>query len=172
MHVAKSTAGLAKSAVYHELHGQLSGLFADELDGLANAANTSALLYEVLPHLNWAGFYFLKGRELVLGPFQGNVACVRIALGQGVCGAAAARRETVIVPDVNAFPGHIVCDVASRSEIVVPLLKQGQLLGVLDLDSSELDRFDHEDSAGLNAIAQLLVASSDLSPLVGTIPRR
>jgi L-methionine (R)-S-oxide reductase len=165
MHVAKSTAGLDKASVYRELHGQLTGLFADERDGLANTANTSALLYEALPNLNWAGFYFLKGRELVLGPFQGKIACVRIPLGQGVCGTAAARRETVIVPDVGAFPGHIVCDAASRSEIVVPLLQNGQLLGVLDLDSSQLDRFDREDSVGLNAVAGLLVQASDLSRL-------
>ena len=167
MHVAKSTAGLDKASVYRELHGQLTGLFADERDGLANTANTSALLYEALPNLNWAGFYFLKGRELVLGPFQGKIACVRIPLGQGVCGTAAARRETIIVPDVGAFPGHIVCDAASRSEIVVPLLQNGQLLGVLDLDSSQLDRFDQEDSVGLNAVAGLLVQSSDLSRLAG-----
>lgn len=166
MHVAKSTAGLDKASIYRELHGQLTGLFADERDGLANTANTSALLYEALPHLNWAGFYFLKGRELVLGPFQGKIACVRIALGQGVCGTAAARRETIIVPDVSAFPGHIVCDAASRSEIVVPLLQNGQLLGVLDLDSSQLDRFDQEDSVGLNAVAGLLIQSSDLRQLV------
>jgi L-methionine (R)-S-oxide reductase len=167
MHVAKSTAGLDKASVYRELHGQLTGLFADERDGLANTANTSALLYEALPNLNWAGFYFLKGRELVLGPFQGKIACVRIPLGQGVCGTAAARRETIIVPDVGAFPGHIVCDAASRSEIVVPLLQNGQLLGVLDLDSSQLDRFDRDDSVGLNAVAGLLVQSSDLSRLAG-----
>ena len=166
MHVAKSTAGLDKASVYRELHGQLTGLFAGERDGLANAANTSALLYEALADLNWAGFYFLNGRELVLGPFQGKVACVRIALGHGVCGTAAARRATVIVPDVDAFPGHIVCDAASRSEIVVPLLQNGQLLGVLDLDSSQLDRFDQEDSVGLNAAAALLVQSSDLHRLV------
>jgi L-methionine (R)-S-oxide reductase len=167
MHVAESTAGLDKAAGYRELHGQLTGLFADERDGLANTANTSALLYEALPNLNWAGFYFLKGRELVLGPFQGKIACVRIPLGKGVCGTAAARRETIIVPDVGAFPGHIVCDAASRSEIVVPLVQNGQLLGVLDLDSSQLDRFDQEDSVGLNAVAGLLVQSSDLSRLAG-----
>jgi L-methionine (R)-S-oxide reductase len=167
MHVAESTAGLDKASVYRELRGQLTGLFADERDGLANTANTSALLYEALPNLNWAGFYFLKGRELVLGPFQGKIACVRIPLGQGVCGTAAARRETIIVPDVSAFPGHIACDAASRSEIVVPLLQNGQLLGVLDLDSSQLDRFDQEDSAGLKAVAGLLVQSSDLSRLAG-----
>src|ERR1700722_6915665 len=151
----------AKAVAYRELHGQLTGLFAGERNGLANSANLSALLYEALPNLNWAGFYFLRGRELVLGPFQGKVACVRIAVGQGVCGAAAERRETVIVQDVHAFPGHIACDAASRSEIVVPLIQQGQLLGVLDLDSPQLARFDQEDGVGLNAALALLVQSSD-----------
>src|ERR1700722_18230491 len=113
----------AKAVAYRELHGQLTALFAGERNGLANAANLSALLYEALPNLNWAGFYFLRGRELVLGPFQGKVACVRIALGRGVCGTAAERRKTLIVPDVHAFPGHIACDSASRSEIVVPLVQ-------------------------------------------------
>jgi GAF domain-containing protein len=155
----------SKSAVYRELQAQLAGLFVDERDGLANAANMSALLYEALPKLNWAGFYFLRGQELVLGPFQGKVACVRIALGRGVCGTAAERKETVMVADVNAFPGHIACDAASRSEIVVPLMHEGQLLGVLDLDSSELDRFDQEDSAGLNSAAELWIRSSDLKRL-------
>ncbi len=107
----------------------------------ANAANLSALLYQTLPDLNWAGFYFLQGRELVLGPFQGKVACVRIALGQGVCGTAAERRDTVVVHDVHEFPGHIACDAASRSEIVVPLLRDGRLFGVLDLDSPRVGRF-------------------------------
>ena len=151
-----------KTAAYRELHGQLTALFAGERDGLANSANLSALLYEALPNLNWAGFYFLRGRELVLGPFQGKVACVRIAVGQGVCGAAAERRETVIVQDVHAFPGHIACDAASRSEIVVPLIQQGQLLGVLDLDSPQLARFDQEDGIGLNALVALMLESSDL----------
>jgi L-methionine (R)-S-oxide reductase len=111
--------------------------------------------------LNWAGFYLLQEGELVLGPFQGKVACVRIALGRGVCGTAAERRETVIVADVNAFPGHIACDAASRSEIVVPLIKDGRLLGVLDIDSPQPGRFDQEDGVGLNAAAALLVQSSD-----------
>jgi L-methionine (R)-S-oxide reductase len=113
--------------------------------------------------LNWAGFYFLQDNELVLGPFQGQVACVRIALGRGVCGTAAQRRQTIVVPDVHAFPGHIACDVASRSEIVVPLVQAGRLLGVLDLDSPELARFDGEDRAGLNTSCELLLAKSDLS---------
>ena len=167
MHVVNSTAQLPKAAAYRELQQQLAALFAGERNGLANAANMSALLYEALPNLNWVGFYFLQAGELVLGPFQGKVACVRIALGRGVCGTAAERRETVIVPDVNAFPGHIACDVASRSEIVVPLIKDGRLLGVLDIDSPQIARFDHEDGAGLNAAASLLVQSSDLDRFVG-----
>jgi GAF domain-containing protein len=166
MHVVESTATVSKAAIYRELQGQLTALFAGERNGLANAANLSALLFQALPNLNWAGFYFLQGCELVLGPFQGKVACVRIALGQGVCGTAAERRETVIVPDVDAFPGHIACDAASRSEIVVPLIQNGQLLGVLDLDSSQLARFDQEDCVGLNAIVDLLLQCSDLGRLV------
>ena len=165
MHAVKSTAGLPKPAVYRELHEQLTAVFAGERDGLANTANMAAIMYEALPDLNWAGFYFLKGRELVLGPFQGKVACVRIALGRGVCGTAAERRDTLIVADVHAFPGHIACDSASRSEIVVPLIQGGQLLGVLDLDSPHPARFDAEDGAGLNAAAALLVRSSDFGAL-------
>ena len=161
MHVVNSTAQLPKAAAYRELQQQLAALFAGERNGLANAANMSALLYEALPNLNWAGFYLLQEGELVLGPFQGKVACVRIALGRGVCGTAAERKETVIVADVNAFPGHIACDAASRSEIVVPLVKEGRLLGVLDLDSPQLARFDEEDGIGLNAAVALLVQSSD-----------
>ena len=167
MHVVNSTAQLPKAAAYREIQQQLAALFAGERNGLANAANMSALLYEALPNLNWVGFYFLQAGELVLGPFQGKVACVRIALGRGVCGTAAERRETIIVPDVNAFPGHIACDVASRSEIVVPLIKDGRLLGVLDIDSPQVARFDEDDGAGLNAAAALLVQSSDLDRFVG-----
>jgi L-methionine (R)-S-oxide reductase len=163
MHVVKSGAELPKLAAYRELQGQLTALFAGERDGLANCANMSALLFEALPNLNWAGFYFLRGGELVLGPFQGKVACVRIAMGRGVCGSAALRGETTIVPDVDAFPGHIACDAASRSEIVVPLIQSGQLLGVLDLDSFQLNRFDQEDSVGLNAIVAVLLQSSDMT---------
>jgi L-methionine (R)-S-oxide reductase len=165
MHVVKSTAGLSKAAAYGEVNGQLAGLFAGERNGLANAANMAATLFLALPDLNWAGFYFLQGGELVLGPFQGKVACVRIALGRGVCGTAAQRRETVIVPDVEKFPGHIACDSASRSEIVVPLVQGGRLLGVLDLDSPSLGRFDGEDAAGLGAAVGLLLESSDLGRL-------
>jgi len=165
MHVIRSTAGLAKAAAYSDVNGQLAGLFAGERNGMANAANMAAVLYQALPELNWAGFYFLQGGELVLGPFQGKVACVRIALGRGVCGTAAQRRETIIVADVEKFPGHIACDSASRSEIVVPLVQNGRLLGVLDLDSPQLARFDQDDSAGLNAAVALLLGHSDLSRL-------
>ena len=166
MHPHDPIAGLAKPAAYRELKAQLAGLFADERDGLANAANTAAVLYHGLPDLNWAGFYLLRAGELVLGPFQGRVACVRIALGSGVCGTAAQRRDVVVVPDVHAFPGHIACDANSRSEIVLPLVQHGRLLGVLDLDSPSLDRFDEEDRMGLSAIVDLLLESSDLSRFI------
>jgi len=139
---------------------------AGERDGLANCSNLAALIYEALPALNWAGFYFVRGAELVLGPFQGKVACVRIALGRGVCGTAAERRETLVVPDVHEFPGHIACDAASRSEIVVPLIAAGRVLGVLDLDSPERDRFDREDAGGLEALVRLLLEGSDFGRLV------
>jgi L-methionine (R)-S-oxide reductase len=151
-----------KIDAYRELQKELAALFTGERNGIANAANMCAVLYHALPNLNWVGFYFLQGGELVLGPFQGRVACVRIPVGQGVCGTAAERRETVIVADVGAFPGHIACDTASRSEIVVPLLQHGRLRGVLDLDSPQLARFDAEDGKGLNAAADLLLHSSDL----------
>jgi L-methionine (R)-S-oxide reductase len=140
-------------------------LLAGERDGLANAANTAALLWQALPDLNWAGFYFLRGGELVLGPFQGKVACVRIALGRGVCGTAAQKREVIVVPDVEKFPGHIACDQASRSEIVLPLLQDGKLRGVLDLDSPNLARFDSADAAGLAATAAIFLQASDLARL-------
>ena len=169
MHVVQSTPAASKMATYRQLHEQMSALFVGERNGLANAANTSALLYEALPNLNWVGFYFVEGRELVLGPFQGKVACVRIALGQGVCGTAAERRETVIVPDVHAFPGHIACDAASRSEIVVPLIQSGRLLGVLDLDSPLLARFDDDDLAGLTAAVDLLLQHTDLARIVPAV---
>jgi L-methionine (R)-S-oxide reductase len=165
MHVVKSTAGLAKPAAYRELNAELAALFSGERSGLANAANMAAVLYRSLPDLNWAGFYFLQGGELVLGPFQGKVACVRIALGRGVCGTAAERRETIVVPDVQQFPGHIACDSASRSEIVVPMVSNGRLLGVLDLDSPRLERFDRDDGLGLEAAVDLLVGNSDLTRL-------
>jgi len=145
--------------LYAALASQLAALLAGERDFIANAANTAALLYAELPAVNWVGFYRLVDGELVLGPFQGRVACVRIPLGRGVCGTAAARRATVRVPDVHAFPGHIACDAASRSEIVVPLLKDGRLLGVLDLDSPRLGRFDAADQAGLEKLADVFVTA-------------
>ena len=149
-----------KPAGYEQLAAQLQGLLHGESDAIANAANTAALIFDALPDVNWAGFYFLRGGELVVGPFQGKPACVRIALGRGVCGTAAARRETLIVPDVNAFPGHIACDGASQSEVVVPLIAAGRVLGVLDLDSPRLARFDEVDARGLERLAALFVAAS------------
>lgn len=166
MHTLHSTAGLPKSEAYRQAKTQLEAVLDGESDGLANAANMAALLAQLLQDLNWAGFYFLRRQELVLGPFVGKVACVRIALGRGVCGTAAQRRETVVVPDVHAFPGHIACDAASRSEIVVPLLRDGVLFGVLDLDSPKPGRFDAEDAAGLEAMVQTLLRGSDLTRLV------
>ncbi len=149
-----------KGAGYTELTADLRALLAGEADPIANAANTAALLFGALPGINWAGFYFLRGRELVLGPFQGKPACVRIALGRGVCGTAAERRTTIVVPDVHEFPGHIACDALSRSEVVVPLIGAGGLLGVLDIDSPEPGRFDDEDARGLERLAALLLAAS------------
>jgi GAF domain-containing protein len=148
-----------KGADYASLVEELRALLAGEHDAIANAANTSALLYEALPQLNWAGFYFLKDGGLVVGPFQGKPACVRIALGKGVCGTAAVQRHTIVVPDVHAFPGHIACDAASRSEIVIPLLRGNELLGVLDLDSPVTNRFDDEDRTGLERLAKVFLES-------------
>jgi L-methionine (R)-S-oxide reductase len=152
-----------KTVLYRELLLQAQGLFAGERDAIANGANLAALLWHGLPDLNWAGFYFLKAGVLVLGPFQGKPACVRLAPGKGVCGAAAAARRTVVVPDVHEFPGHIACDTASNSELVVPLVKDGTLLGVLDLDSPLHARFDAEDARGLEVLAQAWVEASDCS---------
>jgi GAF domain-containing protein len=146
-----------KAALYAQLASSLRALIEGERDEIANLANASALLYESLPDLNWAGFYLLKQGELVVGPFQGRPACVRIALGKGVCGTAAARRETIVVPDVNAFPGHIACDSASQSEIVVPMVRDGELSGVMDLDSPKLARFDAEDREGLERFVAILL---------------
>lgn len=144
---------------YAELRLALRGLVADEPDLIANLANVSALLYAGLPDVNWVGFYLLRDGELVVGPFQGLPACVRIALGEGVCGIAAAERRTLRVADVDAFPGHIPCDAASRSEIVVPLVVEGELLGVLDVDSPSLTRFDEQDQAGLESLVAELLAN-------------
>src|SRR6267143_664053 len=142
----------SKSELYVHLVAQLSSLLAGERDLIANAANFAALIFHSLPDLNWAGFYFVTDNELVLGPFQGRPACVRIAVGKGVCGTAAATRATKIVANVHEFPGHIACDSASNSEIVVPLIKGDQLIGVLDLDSPIYGRFDNEDEKGLNRL--------------------
>ena len=150
-----------RCALYGELSRQARGLFENERDPIANAANLSALIWHTLPDLNWAGFYFLKGRELVLGPFQGRPACVRIALGRGVCGAAAAATKTIIVADVHEFPGHIACDTASISELVAPLIKDERVLGVLDLDSPLYGRFDADDATGIEALARIWVDASD-----------
>ena len=160
-HVSQSFDFSQPETAYAELARDLGALLSGEHDLVANAANTAALIYDALPDLNWAGFYLYKSGELVLGPFQGKPACVRIALGKGVCGTAAARRETVVVEDVHAFPGHIACDSASNSEIVIPLLRGGELLGVLDLDSPKLRRFDAEDRAGLEKIAALWISGSE-----------
>lgn len=140
---------------YASLQAQARALLAGEPDRIANAANLAALVFHALPDLNWTGFYFFDGKELVVGPFQGQPACVRIELGRGVCGTAAVTRQTQRIADVDAFPGHIPCDSASRSELVVPLYKGDRLIGVFDLDSPRLDRFDADDQAGLEAIAAI-----------------
>ncbi|AVQ08298.1 TPA: GAF domain-containing protein [Xanthomonas vasicola pv. zeae] len=147
----------SKPEQYAQLTAQAQALVHGEPDRIANAANLAALIFHSLPSLNWAGFYFYDGRELVVGPFQGLPACVRIPLDKGVCGAAASTRQSQRIADVDAFPGHIACDSASRSELVIPLVKGDVLIGVLDLDSPELDRFDADDQRGLEAIAQLFV---------------
>lgn len=150
----------SKPDQYAQLLAQARALLHGERDRVANAANLAALVYHALPALNWVGFYFFDGRELVVGPFQGLPACVRIALDKGVCGAAASTRQTQRIADVHAFPGHIACDSASNSELVVPLVAaDGTLIGVFDLDSPQLDRFDADDQHGLEAIAQVFVES-------------
>ncbi len=153
------SAAPSKRELYDQLASQLSSLLAGERDLIANAANFSALVFCSLPDLNWVGFYFAKDGELVLGPFQGKPACVRIKLGQGVCGAGAEKCETLIVPNVHEFPGHIACDSASNSEIVIPLMKDSRLIGVLDLDSPKLSRFDEDDAAGLEKLVRILISS-------------
>jgi L-methionine (R)-S-oxide reductase len=148
---------LPKPQLYRQLADSLGALIAGERDWIANLANASALLYDALPDLNWAGFYLFKEGELVVGPFQGKPACVRIPLGKGVCGSAAAQRATIVVPNVHEFAGHIACDSASNSEIVVPMIKNGELLGVLDLDSPKLERFDGSDRDGLEQFVAVLL---------------
>jgi len=150
---------LPKNVFYQQICELLEELLGREKNFVANAANTSALLFEHLQDVNWVGFYIAEGSELVLGPFQGKPACVRIPFGEGVCGTAAIERRTVIVPDVHQFPGHIVCDTASKSEIVIPLLNWGKLLGLLDIDSASLNRFDEDDREGLESIVSVFLAS-------------
>jgi GAF domain-containing protein len=157
--ITKSEAA-TKEDLYATLVGQLRVLSAGEHDFIANAANCTALLYQSLPDVNWVGFYLYKEGELVLGPFQGKPACVRIAMGRGVCGTAAQLKQTVVVEDVNEFPGHIACDSASNSEIVVPMIKDGRLVGVLDVDSSSLARFDEKDAQGLNELVDVFTKAS------------
>lgn len=149
----------SKSALYQRICDELGELLRSETDFIANAANTVAHLFHAVPDINWVGFYMFKDDELVLGPFQGKPACTRIPVGKGVCGTAAQQRKTMVVPDVNDFPGHIACDTASRSEIVVPLLNWGKLLGVLDVDSASLDRFKEEDREGFESIVSVFLSS-------------
>jgi L-methionine (R)-S-oxide reductase len=149
----------AKFALYQEICEQLHNLLVNERDLVANAANAAALLKQHLPDVNWVGFYFVEDGELVLGPFQGQVACTRIPFGKGVCGKTAADARTIVVPDVNKFAGHIVCDPASRSEIAIPLLNWGKLRGVLDVDSASLNRFDEDDEEGLESVVSVFMAS-------------
>jgi len=148
-----------KKDMYEALHAALTSLLSAENDQIANLANASALIFSTLPDLNWAGFYLYKSNELVLGPFQGRLACTRIKIGRGVCGTAALKNETLVVPDVEAFPGHIACDSASRSELVVPISVAGELFGVLDVDSPILNRFDSDDKLGLETFVAILVQS-------------
>lgn len=155
----KKPAAGSKAELYSDLLSQAKGLLHDEHDLVANAANFAALLYHSLPDVNWVGFYFMKDGELLVGPFQGKPACVHIALGKGVCGTAAKTRQTQLVPDVNAFPGHIFCDGDSRSELVVPLVSKGEVIGVLDLDSPKPARFDSEDQQGIEALAKVFLDS-------------
>lgn len=148
--------GTAKPELYRDLAAAADALTAGEPDAVANMANLAALLWQFLPRLNWAGFYRMVHGELVLGPFIGKPACIRIPLGQGVCGTAAASAVTQLVEDVHAFPGHIACDAASASELVVPVLREGSVVAVIDLDSPDIGRFDSEDAAGIEALARLV----------------
>lgn len=151
----------SKAEFYRDLAAQLTALLGDERDRIANAANMSAFLFMCVPDLNWAGFYFMQDGGLIVGPFQGKPACVRIAVGDGVCGTAVKERQTILVENVHEFPGHIACDTGSQSELVVPLFKNGAIIGVLDLDSPRLSRFDAEDRAGMEALAEIFVTASD-----------
>lgn len=174
MHTPPIEPGTPKNNLYEQICEQLNELLGSETNFVANAANTSALLYQSLPDVNWVGFYIAQGKELVLGPFQGKPACARIAFGKGVCGTAAAKETTLVVPDVNQFPGHIACDTASRSEIVVPLLNWGKMLGVLDIDSASANRFDEDDREGIESVVSVFLASQvsempDLSEEAATV---
>lgn len=164
MFVVESFSG-TKEEMYEDLLRQARGLLEGERDLIANTANLSALIRQIVPDLNWAGFYFMRGGELVLGPFQGKPACVRIAVGKGVCGTAVATRSTMLVEDVHAFPGHIACDAASNSELVVPMISNGQVVGVLDLDSPQLRRFDGVDQRGVEQLVAFLMTVTDFSSL-------
>jgi L-methionine (R)-S-oxide reductase len=157
MFVAQKSSAASKTELYADLAESLEGLLSGEADPIANLANASALIMDGLDELNWAGFYLMRAGELVLGPFQGKPACVRIAVGKGVCGTAVERAVSILVEDVHAFPGHIACDAASRSELVVPLIQDGKVFGVLDLDSPRPGRFDAEDQAGCEALVAVLL---------------
>jgi L-methionine (R)-S-oxide reductase len=158
----RAISGKSKGAVYESLHASLRELIIDQTDFLANISNFAALLFTSLPNLNWAGFYLLRGSDLVLGPFQGKPACSCIAMGDGVCGTAALQRAAVLVPNVHAFPGHIVCDEASQSEMVVPVFKDSRLIGVLDLDSPLLGRFDDTDREQIESLLRLLMEGTEV----------
>lgn len=164
-HLTRVEPASPKTAFYEKLCEQLSLLLGNETNLIANAANTSAFLFELLPDINWVGFYFVEGRDLVVGPFQGKAACARIPFGQGVCGTAAESKESIVVPNVHEFEGHIACDTNSQSEIVVPLLNWGRLIGVLDVDSPSLGRFDQEDCEGLESLASVFLATVSTNDL-------
>lgn len=171
--VIQASPAVSKRDLYLQICEQLAALLAGETDLVANAANTAALLANSLPDINWAGFYFLRGEELILGPFQGKPACVRIPLGKGVCGTAAETGETIVVDDVHEFPGHIPCDTASQSEIVVPLVSWGKVLGVLDIDSPTLKRFEEDDCEGLESVVSIFLnaqTNSDWPDLIAESP--
>jgi L-methionine (R)-S-oxide reductase len=157
--------GTSKNQLYQQICEQLTELLGDEKNFIANAANTSALLFQTLPDVNWVGFYIAEGKQLVLGPFQGKPACARLPIGKGVCGTAAAKRKTIVVPDVSRFPGHIACDIASKSEIVSPLLNWGKVLGVLDMDSATANRFDDDDCEGIESVVAVFLASQSTNDM-------
>jgi L-methionine (R)-S-oxide reductase len=167
MFTASIDPSVPKRDLYRDLAASLESLLDGETDALANLSNAAGLVNQALDGINWCGFYLLRGEELVLGPFQGKPACVRIPLGKGVCGTAAARRETIVVPDVREFPGHIACDADSRSEIVVPILTAGRLVGVLDVDAPETGRFDEEDRRGLERFVNALAPEVSWETLTG-----